>query len=93
MLRKNIFLLQGLRQNTCEEVLRFFDRMGYLMNTGPAAKNVLFSWIYEVIFILYRGWNLRHLLQGPERLPTGDIEAIFSLRDSDFTFSMVGPLY
>jgi glucose-6-phosphate 1-epimerase len=28
------------------------------------------------------------LEKGPERLPTGDIEAIFSLRDSDFTFSM-----
>ena len=28
-------------------------------------------------------------MQGPERLPTGDIEAIFSLRDSDFSFSMV----
>jgi hypothetical protein len=36
--------------------------------------------------------GLHHLLQGPERLPTGDIEAIFSLRDSDFTFSMVGSL-
>jgi hypothetical protein len=63
------------------------------MNTGTAAKNVLFLWIYEVTSFLNRDWNLRHLLQGPERLPTGDIEAIFSLRDSDFTFSMVGSLY
>ena len=27
-------------------------------------------------------------LQVPERLPSGDIEAIFSLCDSDYTFSM-----
>ena len=30
-------------------------------------------------------WNLE---KGPERLPSGDIEAIFSLSDSDFTYSM-----
>ena len=34
--------------------------------------------------------NTIHLneLQVPERLPSGDIEAIFSLCDSDYTFSM-----
>ena len=34
--------------------------------------------------------NTIHLneLQVPERLPSGDIEAIFSLADSDYTFSM-----
>ena len=49
------------------------------------------AWIRLRLIYLY--FTMSHcivilIIQVPERLPSGDIEAIFSLCDSDYTFSM-----
>ena len=57
--------------------------------TSPLAVyssiTVYVCYMFKIKFVIFVRWVLE---KGPDRLHTGDVEAIFSLTDSDFTRSM-----
>ena len=56
------------------------DKVIFCQSLNSSQAN-LFVFHYEPLIVIL-------IIQVPERLPSGDIEAIFSLCDSDYTFSM-----